>query len=359
MSAPPNGTKEPKRSTFEKLTGHRRNRTLEKLISASTLMAPTHDRVVGMDPDDVKTPISAPREVKSWDRQKTADELPPLLPQRSYTETKKHNEEEEVRPELPSRPSEIAGYGGAEHMQDKAKESREHILRNGVRHGVQKAKNFVHQDPKAAYFSITEKVDNHLKDVFKNLCNGEDGLRTSELIKFLRETQNQEIEMPVDKTKMREFGMMGEKRWSYKEWLAFMCRSGALEGVRPVGKAGLVRSDTLGKYEETEEEMDALRYPVTSYFIDSSHNTYLQGHQWFSKSTEDAYRYVSGNLPLPGSRFRRMSPNSRPGPCSRLSLHRNRRPQRHIRPRQRFRRLLYDQANSSIRTHPRGIEEKG
>lgn len=298
-------TREDKKSTFEKVTGHRRNRTLEKLISTSTIMAPTHDRVVGMDPDDVKTPISAPHQARTWEKQKTVEEesAAPPLPLRASTNPRGQamngNSAQDERPAFPSRPTDVAGYGGAEAVKTRTQEKKDHLKEN-MHTIIEKGKAFGnphHRDPKSTYFRLEERVNNHLKLQFDRLCNGESTLRTRELLKFLREEQGQDIELPVDKTQMRDFGMMGERRWSYKEWLAFMCRSGALEGVRPVGKVGLVRSEEVArgveKGEETEEERSALGYPITSYFIDSSHNTYLQGHQWFSTSTADAYKYVS------------------------------------------------------------------
>lgn len=49
-----------------------------------------------------------------------------------------------------------------------------------------------------------------------------------------------------------------------------------------------------GRKEEGEGEEGRLSWPLSSYFVSSSHNTYLTGNQLYSAASGDAYRNVGG-----------------------------------------------------------------
>lgn len=84
------------------------------------------------------------------------------------------------------------------------------------------------------------------------------------LADFLADVQGQDIPLSED-----------VEEYSYEDWLALLWMKGGLEAV-----GALAGSKDLGK-------------PISSYYISSSHNTYLSGNQLMSKSTTDAYKNVS------------------------------------------------------------------
>lgn len=112
---------------------------------------------------------------------------------------------------------------------------------------------------------LSHAIQGHLERVYKKMCSGNPTLSKESLLSWLKETQDQVIELHKDTYSFQEFMEV----LYYKEGFA-------------------IRKPIL-------EEKDTSK-PITNYFISSSHNTYLTGNQLSSRSTTEAYKNVSAFL---------------------------------------------------------------
>ena len=341
---------------------HKRNLSIQKLISASTLMAPTHDRVVGLDPDEVKTPISGASPALGLDgdlalREKAAGTsvteagreseqsngkvedvglgLNMKGPQGQTTaekDTERKVDEEIQSHQEDARKAQAKAFGAAPAHADSGPTSKtEPAAGSGQKGAKEEIKYITHKvkslasttsSTRSPYFRLSDELRRHLYRVFVDNCSaanpaasttpagtpsatprvgveekGKQDAPTMSLADFTSFVKNvQQSPLILKKLEGNELGTVKdgvEKQWGFEEWLSFMAREGGLEGVRNVGTGGVV---VEGGRKGEKEEKGVLSHPITSYFVDSSHNTYLMGNQWFSKSDTDAYRYVSSSF---------------------------------------------------------------
>ncbi|RFU34021.1 hypothetical protein B7463_g2265, partial [Scytalidium lignicola] len=110
-------------------------------------------------------------------------------------------------------------------------------------------------------FYLTDEIRDHLRSIYDNICAGEGTLSKERFAEWLNTVQRQAIE-PLDK-----------EHYKFVEFLEMVYYNHGLDIVRGAGEKDL-------------------SYPITNYYISSSHNTYLLGNQLSSKSSTDAYKNV-------------------------------------------------------------------
>ncbi|KAI0913771.1 PLC-like phosphodiesterase [Ustulina deusta] len=112
---------------------------------------------------------------------------------------------------------------------------------------------------------LSAAIQRSLRKLFNDLCRGETTLNRTCFQYFLETEQGE----PPDKASI----MLTEDTYRFEQFLEVWWRQFGLEIERPISIA----------------DKD-LTKPISNYFIDSSHNTYLPGHQWSGKATVETYK---------------------------------------------------------------------
>jgi hypothetical protein len=113
--------------------------------------------------------------------------------------------------------------------------------------------------------TLSEPVLRHLKNIFSSLSENKEGLSPTQAATFLNEIQK------VGDTR-RELGLPDDGHIAFDQFLKYTA-SPAFSALAPAGGHDL-------------------SFPLSNYYISSSHNTYLTGNQLYGRSTIDGYKNV-------------------------------------------------------------------
>src|SRR5438876_688293 len=110
--------------------------------------------------------------------------------------------------------------------------------------------------------TLSETVLRHLKDIFSSLSGENQALSPAQVAMFLGEIQR--VGDP-----RRELGLPDNGHLDFGQFLKYTTSPGFSALAPPAGQD--------------------LSFPLSNYYISSSHNTYLSGNQLYGKSTIDGY----------------------------------------------------------------------
>lgn len=117
----------------------------------------------------------------------------------------------------------------------------------------------------AGFLVVTPVVDRHFRRLYDSLRGRDPLLARARLAAFLEDTQGE----------CRPAGPLEKERYRFEEFLEVWWHRYGWGALRP-----------------PVPEQAVLSMPLSNYFISSSHNTYLDGDQYFSNSCADMYRKV-------------------------------------------------------------------